>query len=136
MVTVVVDASVWVSAADPSDRFHKESRRFLEAIVRRQPRFLLPAIARLEVACALARRLGDGERALALTAAIFSTPLIQHKGLDRKLMETALDRGIRLQLKGADALYAAVSHLAGCKLISWDRDLVDRAGAIRPSEAA
>ncbi len=134
MTTFVVDASVWVSAADSTDRFHAQSRQFMQDATRRKPRFLLPALARVEIGCALARRLGDEERARALVSAIFGTPLIQEKALDRKLLAAALDRGLKSRLRGADALYATVAGQAGCDLVSWDRDLLDRAGAIRPSD--
>ena len=53
---LTVDANVWIAAADSSDAFYATSRTFLIGIARRQLRVYLPAFARVEVACALARR--------------------------------------------------------------------------------
>jgi predicted nucleic acid-binding protein len=37
-------------------------------------------------------------------------------------------------LRGADALYAATSRTTDGQLVSWDREMVERAGAITPSD--
>ena len=41
--------------------------------------------------------------------------------------------GLQQRLRGADALYAATAQLAGAALISWDNELIQRAGAMTPS---
>lgn len=53
---LTVDASVWTAAADKGDVFFDISREFLTHIARRRLRIYLPAFARLEIACAIARR--------------------------------------------------------------------------------
>ena len=48
-------------------------------------------------------------------------------------MREALRLGTRQVLRGADALYAATALLTGTQLISWDNELVRRAGALTPT---
>ena len=61
MRTLVIDASVWVSAADATDELSEVSRTFLAGVVARQLPIALPESARIEIACALARAAGaDG----------------------------------------------------------------------------
>lgn len=48
-------------------------------------------------------------------------------------MEVAIRLGTHRYLRGADALYAATAHLTGTQLISWDNELVQRAGALTPT---
>jgi predicted nucleic acid-binding protein len=65
MTVLVIDASVWAAAADATDPFSDASRRFLEAVAAAPLPIALPALARIEVACALARRLRDAEERVA-----------------------------------------------------------------------
>ena len=53
--------------------------------------------------------------------------------LDGALLRLALRLGLQQRLRGADALYAATAQLAGAALISWDNELIQRAGAMTPS---
>lgn len=134
MSALVVDASVWVSAADPTDAFHEASRAFLRRAVARRRRVVLPAYARVEIACALARRLRDALHGHALATALLASPLVEEYALDRAFLDEALERGTRGLLRGADALYATAAARAGGALITWDEELLRRAGGQRPSD--
>lgn len=132
MTTLVVDASVWVSAADASDRFHASSRTFLGVLASRGASVFVPAIARLEVACALARRLRDAERARMLADELLRAPFLQEVALDARLLVTAVTRGTGAFLRVADALYAATADQIGAEIVAWDKELVERAGGVTP----
>lgn len=132
MTTLVVDASVWVSAADASDSLSTVSRNFLAEVVRQQSTIVLPAFARVEVACALARRLRDPTRARKLAEQLLHSPLIAEAPLDANLLSAALDCGTGSFLRAGDALYAAVAGSGGGRLIAWDDELVERASALTP----
>lgn len=125
---------MWVAAADRRDQFSGPSRSFLEALAKHRVRVAVPAIARLEVACALARRLQDAERARALADRLRRHPLIAEYRLDASLMSRAVELGTSAFLRGADALYAAVARLEGAELVSWDAVLSERAGARTSTE--
>lgn len=132
MTALVVDASVWVSAADTTDRFSPASRTFLDALARRRAPIALPAWTRLEVACALARRLRDAESGRKLAEKLLQSPLITEEPLDGSLLAEALRHGTEAFLRAGDALYAAVARSGGGEIVSWDDELIRRANAVTP----
>lgn len=132
MTALVVDASVWVSAADATDRFHAASRAFLAAAVGQRLALVVPAIAQLEVACALARRLRDAHGGRALADALLRSPLLRVAPLDAALLGLAAAKGTDAFLRAADALYAAAAEQSVAEIVSWDNELVERAGALTP----
>ena len=134
MSPIVIDASVLVSAADLSDRFHAASRDCLHAVVRDGFAVLLPSLAGLETAAALARRIGDGGKALALTARLFEILNVREVAMDDGLLRIAREQATSRFLRGADSLYAAVAREHAAPLIAWDRELVGRAGALSPTD--
>ncbi len=133
-MSLVVDASVWVAAADASDAHSVPSRAFLGAVTARQLAVVIPSIARLEVACALARRSHDAQRAQALAEALAHAPMVTERPLDRALLTRAIREGTLAWLRGTDALYAALASQTGGELVSWDRELIQLAGARSPTD--
>lgn len=134
MTVLVVDASVWVSAADATDEVSEPSRAFLSSVARRATPIALPDFAELEVACALARRLSDAERGKDLAGQMLRSPLITVHSLDSSLLRRAVDLGTRKLLRAGDAVYAAVTEVTGGEVVSWDEELIQRAGAVTPRE--
>lgn len=132
MSVVVVDASVWVGAADASDPSSADSRAFLAALAARQVPIALPSIARIEVACALARRLRDTNAAQRLADALLASPQVRERPLDADSVRRAVSLGTQGFLRGADAIYAALTEQLGATLVAWDDELVQRAGAVTP----
>ena len=131
-MSVVIDASVWVSAADASDSLSATSRRFLEALVRRRTPVLSPAHTYLEVACALARRLQNDEAGRAIAEGLLRFPQTKSTPLDSTLIREALELGTAAFLRAGDALYAAVARRESAALVAWDAELIQRAGAVTP----
>ena len=132
MRTLVVDASVWVSAADAADTLSTPSRSFLRTVMRRRDPVALPAIARLEVACALSRRLRDAGRGRDLADSLLHSPLITEMDLG-SLLGTALTVGTESFLRAGDAFYAALATDEDGIIVSWDEELLRRANAVTPS---
>ena len=132
MTALVVDASVWVSAADAADKLSAPSRTFLRTVMRQRDPIALPAIARLEVACALSRRLRDARQGRDLADRLLLSPLITEIDLG-SLLGTALTLGTESFLRAGDAFYAAVATDEDGLIISWDEELLRRANAVTPS---
>ena len=132
MTILVVDASVWVSAADATDRLSALSRIFLHAVMRQRTPIVLPAIARLEVACALARRLRDARQGRGLAEGLLRSPLIMEAAMDGPLLTVALMQGTESFLRAGDAFYAAVAENGGGLIVTWDDELIRRANAVTP----
>ncbi|MBN8457034.1 MAG: PIN domain-containing protein [Verrucomicrobia bacterium] len=132
MSALAVDASVWVAAQDPTDPFCTASRAFLTHALVHRITLHVPAIARVEVACALARRLRDSAEGLRLANLLLSTAGAKEHPMSAALLANALSTGTTGFLRGADAIYAATAEMLGCQLVSWDKEHVRRAGAVLP----
>jgi predicted nucleic acid-binding protein len=131
---VTVDANVWIAVFDPTDVFHGPSTAFFREVTKRRIPIHGPAFVGVEVACALARRLRDTAVGTHAAAEIGVQPLIRLAPLDDVLLRLALRLGLQQRLRGADALYSATARFAGAALISWDNELIQRAGALTPTD--
>jgi predicted nucleic acid-binding protein len=131
---LIVDAGVWVSAADPADEFSARSRTFLTVVVDRELRVAVPDLCTVEVACALARRLDDVQAARTLADGLFGAPFVTSYELDPSLLRRALELGTAKRLRAAEAIYATVAERAAGQLVAWDRELIARAGAVTPDD--
>jgi predicted nucleic acid-binding protein len=135
MTQLAIDASVIVAFALDTDEFHGESARFLDRVIDRRVRLVSPGLLLIESACAIARRTGSESLARAATATLLKHErlLLDTPESTERLMET-IDIGLRTGLKGADAIYAATAERHEVPLVSWDRELLARAGAITPTD--
>lgn len=131
---LTIDASVWVSAADRTDMFSLSSRHFLAGALRRQLPIYLPSFAWLEIACALARRRQDAARSQQLASLVLTSPFIVLVECDGPLLAQAQLAGAQAYLRATDALYVATATIHSAALISWDQELIRRAGAIAPTD--
>lgn len=134
MKALVVDASVWVSAADGSDALSEVSRSFLALVVEREVPIVLPEHAELEIACALARRLCDAGQGRYLAGRMLESPLVTTHSSNRARFRKAVAVGTRRFLRSGDALYAALAEELECEVVAWDGELVERAAAVTPQE--
>lgn len=134
MNAVAVDASVWIAAQDPADSFCTSSREFLSRILAAGIVVHVPAFARVEVACALARKLRDPGQAERLVNLLFETSGAKEHPVNAALLDKALTIGITRFLRGADALYCATAALVSCELVSWDNEHLRRASARTPDD--
>jgi predicted nucleic acid-binding protein len=131
---LTIDASVWVSAADRADAFNLTSRHFLAGAMRRQLPIYLPSFAWLEIACALARRRRDAVQGQRLANLVLTSPYVSPVQFDGPLLAQALLSGTQAYLRAADALYVATAAMHSATLISWDSELILRAGAVTPAD--
>jgi len=131
---LTIDASVWVAAADRADAFFQVSRQFLAQTAQQRLTIYLPSFAQLEIACALSRKRRNAEAGRKLALAILASPQITHIEMDAAFLGQAIVTGTQTLLRGADTLYAATAAIYNTQLISWDAELVHRAGARTPSD--
>jgi predicted nucleic acid-binding protein len=129
-----VDACVWVAAFDVADRFHRESAGFLREAARRDVRLHAPRLVLLEVRCAIARRSGHAEAGARAESALRAAPFLRLHAMDERLLDTAGELGATQRLRAADALYAACAALHRAPLVTWDAELLARAGARDPRQ--
>ncbi len=134
MSAVAVDASVWIAGQDPADPFCSSSRLFLSHTVAAGVLIHVPAFARVEVACALARKLRNSLQGERLAKLVFKTAGAKEHPLNAALLAKALSLGTTKFLRGADAVYSATAEIVGCDLVSWDKEHLQRAGASTPDD--
>ena len=80
----------------------------------------------------MTRRTGSQDRGLQACNLIRSRPGLRQLSVDKTLLDLAQDLGTRYGLRSMDSLYAATARLTATPLISWDKELIDRVGAISP----
>jgi predicted nucleic acid-binding protein len=134
MSAVVVDASVWIAAQDQSDSFCQCSREFFDHLLKASVTVHVPAFARVEVACALARKLRKPSDAEHLTLVLFQTLGAKEHPMNASLLAKAVSLGTTRFLRGADALYSATAEVVACTLVSWDNEHLRQADAITPQK--
>ena len=104
-----VDANVWVAGIDVADPHHETSLRFLGSVQSSARPLLGPSLLIVEVACAIARRIGDLELALAAAKTLHGLSTVRLFVHDEASEPAALAVGVRQRLGGAEAFYAAVA---------------------------
>ena len=131
---LTIDANVWIAAFDPSDVFHAESVALFSRIALRNIALHAPEFVEMEVACAVSRRRRDSNAGMAAGKQLVSHPLLVLTPVNTMLLAEALRIGTGCFLRGADALYAATALVTQTPLVTWDEELVKRAGAVTPIE--
>ncbi len=101
--------------------------------MRLRQRVIIPALAQLEVACALSRRWHSAAKGLSLAHRLHRSKRITPLDLD-PLLADALELGTASLLRAADSLYLAAARSTDGLLISWDKELIQRTGAITPED--
>lgn len=130
---ITVDASVWIGFLDRNDPFNAASEALLQRVQTSSAPCYSPEFAVLEIACAVARRHRDERTGRAAASLLRRNARLQLID-SRQLLPIAEEIGCRVLLRGADALYAAVAQATGTPLVTWDRELIERAGALTPEQ--
>ncbi len=132
-----VDASVHVSALNPAEADSADSRAFLAQVRQEHIPLFSPTLLLVEVAAAVARALGDDERAIKLMETLRGWPNQVLVPLDEALADQAATLAATARLRGADAVYAAVAQQYGTMLVTLDRQQLERLSPVvetaRPS---
>ena len=121
-----VDASVHVSALNPTEAGSADSRAFLAQVQRQRVPLFCPTLLLVEVAAAIARVLDDAGRAVALAMELRGWPNQTLVSLDEPLADRAVGLAATARLRGADAVYAAVAQQYGTVLVTLDRQQLER----------
>ena len=133
MRPLVIDASVWVSAACPQEPSSHLSQSFLAVVAAQRRPVALPEFAELEIACALSRRLRSPQQGRVFARRTSESPLVTTHPLSRGLLQRSVAVGARRFIRSGDAIYAALAEAVGGELVSWDKEMVGRVGAVTPA---
>ena len=129
----LIDASVWVAVADPTDRFHAAARALVADVER--PLAALD-LTLYEVANAMGpkkKQPTQGRSLLRLIQARCGDAVLL---VDADLIDSALDVSMEHGLTAYDAAYVAAARRHGWTLVSADiADLVSKGLAVAPDAA-
>ncbi len=131
-MTVTLDANIWLAASDPREPHFDDSARLFMTIARHGIEIVCPTLVVVETVCAAARKARDAGAGKTIENVVLATPRLRLAVLDEAVAGTAASLGASLRLRGADAVYAAVTAQAGSTLITLDRELRERAAAGLP----
>ena len=126
-VSLVVDASVWVSWLRPIDINHDPSFIWMERYFAKGGFLVAPAFLLVEVAASISRQTGQVMRAREAINQLRAISKIQIIAMDSALVQAAVDVAINLQLRAGDAIYVALAHQLNVPLVSWDKEQLQKA---------
>lgn len=130
---LLIDASVWVGARDPEDRFHAEARKLVLDFDRSVAALDLTFY---EVANAMGTRRKQPEEARYMLQMLARRCGEDVVAVDGDLMDVALEVATEHGLTAYDAAYVAAARRNGWTLVSADiADLVSRGLAVAPDAA-
>lgn len=130
---LLIDASVWVGARDPEDRFHLDARRLVLDFS--QPVAALD-LTLYEVANVMGSRRKQQKEARYLLQTLLTRCGEDIVGVGPDLIEAALEVAAEHGLTAYDAAYVAAARRHGWTLVSTDiADLVSKGLAVAPDAA-
>jgi predicted nucleic acid-binding protein len=131
--TLLVDASVWVAARDPDDRFCAAARVLMLDTTRPLAALDLTFYEVANVVGAKKRQLDEARYLLRFLARRCGDQVVS---ANAELMESALEIGAECGLTAYDAAYVAAARRHGWTLVSADiADLVSKGLAVAPDAA-
>jgi len=123
---VTVDASVFVNAFSPDEAGSDESAEFLHALQKEGTPLIQPTLFFPEVVASIARKQDDGEVALELAKELKKFSQLTLVDLDEDLADYASEIAAQYRLRGSDSVYAAVALRFGTRLVTLDKEQLDR----------
>ena len=127
MITpVTIDASVFVSAFTPSETAHQASKAFMLSIRQQVVPIIVPVLVLPEISAALARGQKKPDLGKAFVQELKNFPNTTFINLDSSLADLAVEVAANHRLRGSDAVYAAVALRFGTKLVTLDKEQLER----------
>ena len=129
MVTVV-DASVWISSFVPDDVKYEQSVEWLNRQAEASEDLLAPRFLLVEVAAGISRRSRDPAAGLHFMELLVQNPMLTLVSLTDEVVQEVASLGASLHLRAGDAFYVATAVAHGARLVTWDREQLERGAAL------
>ncbi|MCB9138780.1 MAG: PIN domain-containing protein [Caldilineaceae bacterium] len=126
----VIDASVFVAVVNHADRHHAPCRTWFEEALSQGNRPIAPSILVSETAAAISRGVNDAALALAVTAALAESTIVELVPITAALATTAADIAATYRIRGCDAIYVALAASVDEPLVTLDRQQGARASEL------
>lgn len=125
----VIDASVFVSNVQPLERFHTDSVALLKQIAVNSWTIFVPAILFAEVGATIARNTSDSQLAQQVTTLLYRLPHLKIIPIDETFALNIANLAAIHRVRGCDATYVATALTMGSRLITWDKEQLQRSPA-------
>ena len=130
---IVTDASAWISYFLAEDVNHAESLSWFERVATANEEMVAPRFLLLEVVAAIARRSGDPATGRHFAERLLRHPRLRLVSMTDELIDASASVGAQLRLRGADAIYIATATAHDARLVTWDREQLERGSALVPT---
>jgi predicted nucleic acid-binding protein len=126
----VIDASVYVALVNAQEKDHASSWAWFEQAQAAQEPIVAPVILLAEVAAALCRGIGDLRLAHRVVQQLRHSEVIELVPVTLAMAERAATIAVDHRIRGCDALYIALADQLRDRLITLDRQQLERSGAV------
>ncbi len=123
---VTVDASVFVNAFSAEEEGSDQSMAFLAQLREDRIPLIQPTLFFPEVVASIARKQDDTEAVLELEQELKKFSNLALVDLDESLADFVSEIAAKYRLRGSDSVYAAVALRFGTKLVTLDREQLER----------
>jgi predicted nucleic acid-binding protein len=128
MTKITIDSSVVIASLLKSEPRHKEALKIWEKVLSGKNIAIMPYSVLVEIVAAVRRRTGSEELALDVKKELMSIDALSFVVLDDESAEHAADIAARTGVRGMDALVIQVADEYGATLISFDQEMIRKAG--------
>lgn len=125
-----LDTNIFLRDLDLGDPNHVVCQDLLEQLQTTSTPVVVPLILLAEVAGSIRRETGDSMRARIYVSLLRALPHFTFVAVDDELTEHAVSIAADYALRGMDAIYVAVAHRYSCTIVTFDREVRQRAAAI------
>lgn len=123
---LTIDANVFIGAASPTVKSHRDSDLFLSRVRRDNLLVRCPALLLPEVASGIIRPTGNIVVTQLTVLGVENFPQMHWVELTQTRAEAAVQIALTCRLRGADAVYVAVAQEYGTTLVTWDAKVLAR----------
>ncbi|MBI4314444.1 MAG: PIN domain-containing protein [Chloroflexi bacterium] len=129
----VIDASVFVSAAQASDVHYAESVLLFGRLEKTpNANVFCPTLLLAEYSASIVRRTGDASLAESLVDLLYTLQGLKLEPLTESRARRAARTAAMHRLRGADAVYVALAEETSATLVTWDIEMIQRGAAVVP----
>jgi predicted nucleic acid-binding protein len=125
----VIGASVYIALINAHEDGHDDSWAWLEQAISAQEPVVAPVILLAEVAAALSRGMGDAWAAHRAVDQLQRSEVVELVPISQAMAERAATIAADHRIRGCDAVYTALADQLGERLITLDRQQLQRRGA-------
>ena len=122
-----IDASVLINSEIEREKFHEYSKRLMEIIREQNVLVVVPEILGPEIASAIVRGTNNIDLAINFVDELQELPNFVFIPIDRELSNLASKFAAEYRLRGCDAIYVSTAFIFNVKLISLDKQQIERA---------